>query len=102
MIPSNADPLARLPVRGLTSDEAARRLAAEGPNVMPGSEPKSTLAIVLDVTAQPMFLMLLAAGAVYLALGDRAEALFLLAFVIAVIGITIHQERRTQRALDAL
>ncbi len=89
-------------MKSLTAEEAARRLAAEGPNVLPGSEPKSTAAIVLDVVAQPMFLMLLAAGAIYLALGDRAEALFLLAFVFAVIGITIGQERRTQRALDAL
>ena len=87
---------------GLTASEAAQRLATEGPNVLPGSEPKSTAAIVLEVVAQPMFLMLLAAGAIYLALGDRAEALFLLAFVFAVIGITISQERRTQRALDAL
>jgi len=87
---------------GLTVEEAARRLAAEGPNALPGSEPKSTAAIVLDVVAQPMFLMLLAAGAIYLAIGDRAEALFLLAFVFAVIGITISQERRTRRALDAL
>jgi len=87
---------------GLTGEEAARRLAAEGPNVLPGSEPKSTMAIVREVLTQPMFLMLLAAGAIYLALGDRAEALFLLAFVFVVIGITIAQERRTQRALDAL
>lgn len=97
-----ADPTAHILIPGLTAAEAARRLAAEGPNVLPGSEPKSTAAIVLDVVAQPMFLMLLAAGAIYLTLGDRAEALFLLAFVFAVIGITFGQERRTQRALDAL
>ncbi len=99
---TNLDPTTHLLISGLSAEEAARRLAAEGPNVLPGSEPKSTAAIVLEVVAQPMFLMLLAAGAAYLALGDRAEALFLLAFVFAVIGITISQERRTQRALDAL
>jgi Ca2+-transporting ATPase len=49
-----------------------------------------------------MFLMLLVAGGVYLALGDRAEAVFLLVFVFVVIGITLMQERKTQRALESL
>ena len=102
VMPNAIESNARTPMSGLSATEAERRLAAEGPNVLPGSEPKSTAAIVREVVAQPMFLMLLAAGAIYLALGDKAEALFLLAFVFAVIGITIAQERRTQRALDAL
>jgi Ca2+-transporting ATPase len=89
-------------VTGLSSAEAARRLAADGPNLLPGSAPKSTWAIVRDVLTEPMFLMLLAAGSIYLALGDRAEALFLLGFVFVVIGITLAQERKTQRALESL
>ena len=87
---------------GLTAGEAARRLAADGPNLLPGSAPKTTFAIVRDVVTEPMFLMLLAAGGIYLALGDRAEALFLLSFVFVVIGITLVQERKTQRALESL
>jgi hypothetical protein len=87
---------------GLSAAEAARRLAADGPNQLPGSAPKSTAAIVWSVLTEPMFLMLLAAGGIYLALGDRAEALFLLGFVFVVIGITLVQERRTQRALESL
>ena len=54
------------------------------------------------VVREPMFLMLLVAGAIYLLLGDRAEATFLLAAVLAVIGLTLFQEARTQRALEAL
>ena len=46
--------------------------------------------------------MLLVAGTIYLALGDRAEALFLLAFVFMVIGMTLVQEHKTQRALESL
>ncbi|MHB1199040.1 MAG: cation-translocating P-type ATPase [Polaromonas sp.] len=93
------DPAAR---PGLSTAEAARRLAAEGPNLLPGSTPKSTLAIVREVLTEPMFLMLLAAGGIYLALGDRAEAVFLLGFVFVVIGITLAQERKTQRAMESL
>jgi Ca2+-transporting ATPase len=49
-----------------------------------------------------MFLLLIACGAVYLALGDLGEALLLLSFVFIIIGITIFQERRTERTLEAL
>ena len=89
-------------VKGLSGAEAARRLAEDGPNLLPGSTPKTFLGIVLGVMREPMFLMLLVAGGIYLALGDRAEALFLLAFVFVVIGITLAQERKTQRALESL
>ena len=87
---------------GLTAAQAAQRLLDDGPNLLPGSAPKTTLAIVREVVTEPMFLMLLTAGGIYLALGDRAEALFLLSFVLVVIGITLVQERRTQRALESL
>lgn len=88
--------------RGLDLAEAARRLAAHGPNLLPGSAPRSMLTIIGGVLTEPMFLMLLVAGGLYLALGDRAEAAFLLSFVFVVIGITLAQERKTQRALESL
>ncbi len=100
-MPDHAPAPATAP-QGLTSQQAAERLAQDGPNQLPGSAPKSLLAIVREVLTEPMFLMLLAAGGIYLALGDRGEALFLLGFVFVVIGITLVQERRTQRALESL
>ncbi len=87
---------------GLDPAEAARRLAEHGPNLLPGSTPKNLFAIVGGVLTEPMFLMLLVAGALYLVLGDHAEAAFLLSFVFVVIGITLAQERKTQRALESL
>ena len=90
------------PLQGRSSQQAAERLASDGPNQLPGSAPKSNLAIVREVLTEPMFLMLLAAGGTYLALGDRGEALFLLGSVLVVIGITLTQERKTQRALESL
>ena len=88
--------------QGLGSAEAARRLAIDGPNALPGSAPRSAAALLWDVLTEPMLLMLLAAGGIYLALGDRGEALFLLSFVFVVIGITLAQEHKTQRALESL
>ena len=87
---------------GLSDAEAKHRLAEFGPNALSGSEHKPLHRIVFKVLAEPMFLMLLVAGALYLALGDRAEAAFLLGMIFAVIGLTLFQERRTQRALEAL
>ena len=87
---------------GLSTVEAAALLTRDGPNLLPGATPKSAWAIVLGVLREPMFLMLLAAGGIYLLLGDKGEALFLLGFVFVVIGITLAQERKTQRALESL
>jgi len=49
-----------------------------------------------------MFLLLVASGLVYFLLGDISEGLMLMSFVVLVIGITVYQERKTERALEAL
>ena len=90
------------PATGLTQAEAERRLVAEGPNEQPSSKRRGVLAIARDILAEPMFLLLLACGAIYLLLGDRQEALVLLAFVVLVTAITLYQEHKTERALEAL
>ena len=87
---------------GLSDEEVARRLAQEGYNDLPSSKPRSLLAIMLGVLHQPMFLLLIGGGVIYMALGDMQEALALLFFVFVVVGITIYQERKTERALFAL
>jgi len=87
---------------GLSSDEAAERLRRDGPNELPRDDGNALLGIVRDVLKEPMFQLLLGAGAVYLVLGDLGEALLLLGFACASIVITILQETRTERALAAL
>ncbi|MCX6061719.1 MAG: cation-translocating P-type ATPase [Campylobacterales bacterium] len=92
----------KMDISGLSTTQARERLIQYGRNMLPGSEPKTFLALILKVVREPMFLMLLGAGLIYLALGDRAEAAFLLAFVFVVIGITLVEEHKTQRALESL
>ena len=87
---------------GLSEAEVEARLALEGPNELPSSKPRSVLGIAIDVVREPMFLLLVVAGSVYLALGDLTEGLLLLAFVFVVMGITLYQQRKTERALEAL
>ncbi len=88
--------------RGLTAAEAAARLAAEGPNALPSAARQSTLGIAVGVVRQPMFVLLIAAAAVYVVLGDIQEALVLAASVLGMIAITVVQERKAERALEAL
>jgi Ca2+-transporting ATPase len=90
------------PWAGLEEAEAAARLAADGPNELAADRRAGFLATAAGVLREPMLLLLLAAGGVYLLLGDRREAATLLSFVGAVIGITLVQERRTERAVAAL
>ena len=87
---------------GLSEAEAARRLQQHGYNELPSSKGRSILATAWDVVREPMFLLLLACGTIYLILGDVQEAVMLLGFVFVVLGITLYQERKTERALEAL
>lgn len=89
-------------LKGLSETEAAKRLKVDGYNELPSSKRRSTLAIAWEVFREPMFLLLLACGTIYLLLGDLQEALMLLSFVFVVLGITLYQERKTERALEAL
>ncbi|HEY4637153.1 MAG TPA: HAD-IC family P-type ATPase, partial [Burkholderiales bacterium] len=87
---------------GLSSEEAKRRLAAEGRNTLPGAGQRSALAIALEVLREPMFLLLVAGALIYLLLGDVREAAVLGASIVVVMAITVAQERKSERALEAL
>ncbi len=87
---------------GLTEAEASDRLKSEGYNELPTARKRTVLAIAFDVVREPMFLLLVACGTMYVLLGDMREAMLLLGFVFVVMGITLYQERKTERALEAL
>jgi Ca2+-transporting ATPase len=87
---------------GLSATEAARRLAEDGPNALPGGQRRSLLSIAADTLREPMFLLLLAAGTLYLTFGDLQEGLTLFGFVVVTLGLTLYQEGKTERAIDAL
>ncbi len=88
--------------QGLTQAEAQSRLASEGFNELPRARRRSPLRIVFEVLREPMLALLIAGGVVYLLLGSLEEALILLAFACLSVGITVVQEARTERVLEAL
>jgi Ca2+-transporting ATPase len=87
---------------GLSSPDAARRLAEDGPNVLPGRQRRTLLTIIRETTREPMFLLLLAAGTLYLVFGELQEGLILFGFVLVTLGLTLYQEGKTERAIEAL
>ncbi|MBI5505297.1 MAG: cation-translocating P-type ATPase [Deltaproteobacteria bacterium] len=87
---------------GLTQAEASARLHAEGYNEIPRPDRRTFTRIVIEVLREPMFSLLLGAGAIYLALGDLEEALVLLVFATISVSIAVVQEARSERVLEAL
>ena len=87
---------------GLSEAEASRRIAEEGYNELPTGARRTIFTIAFDVVREPMFLLLVACGTIYFFLGEVQEGFMLLSFVFVVMAITFYQERKTERALEAL
>ena len=87
---------------GLTSQEAARRLGAEGPNELPTAKKRNLLRQAWDVVREPILLLLLGAGTVNFLLSEPLDGVILMSFVVVVIAISIYQEHKTENALAAL
>ena len=87
---------------GLTASEAKDRLARDGPNALPDPERRTPVRIAAHALREPMLLLLLAAGAIYLALGEPRDAALLLLSILVVVALTIVQEYRAETALRAL
>ncbi len=89
-------------LHGLTSKEVAEKQARDGYNELQGSKSRSLFAILFGVVKEPMFILLVACGTLYMILGDIQEGIMLLGFVFVVMGIEFYQERKSEKALDAL
>lgn len=89
-------------INGLSTDDVSHKLKEEGYNELPSSERRSIFHIAFEIIREPIFLLLVASGTLYFILGDLNEAAVLLSFVFVVIGITVYQENKTEKALEAL
>ncbi|HEY6869903.1 MAG TPA: HAD-IC family P-type ATPase, partial [Novosphingobium sp.] len=87
---------------GLTSAEAARRLAQDGPNLVEADDRTTLVRQLLRKLAEPLVLILIAAAGVSGATGDMASLVIILAIVAISIGLDVYQEHGAQRAAAAL
>ncbi len=90
------------PIVGLSSNEVERLLAMHGPNALPEGKSYSLWRVVKEVIREPMFIFLLVTGSLYFMLGDPAEGALLFGCILVIIGITLYQTNKTERALQAL
>ena len=88
--------------KGLSTAQAAQRLLEDGPNDLPGDQRRTLRVIIRETLAEPMFMLLFAAGTLYLVLGDLQEGLILFGLVLVVLALTLYQEGKTERAMAAL
>ncbi|MFT5588678.1 MAG: Ca2+-transporting ATPase [Bradyrhizobium sp.] len=87
---------------GLSGEIAQQRLRDDGYNELPTARPRSVLAIAWTILREPMFLLLVACGGIYLLLGERDDAAILLGAVLIIMSMSFVQERKSERAIEAL
>ena len=88
--------------KGLTAGQAKEKLYTGGYNSLPSSKPKNYLSIAMGVVKEPMFILLVGCGSLYLVIGDIQSGCMLLGFVFVIMGIEFLQEKKTEKALTAL
>jgi P-type Ca2+ transporter type 2C len=94
--------LATSVAQGLTAAEVSERLQRDGYNELPRPDQRTFFRIVFEVLREPMLALLAGGGIVYFLLGELKDALILLAFGFMSILITVVQETRTEKVLEAL
>ena len=82
--------------------EARTRLSVEGPNSLPTERTIGFFRIAWRVIREPMILLLVAAGVISFLIASALDAVLLFITVLIVLVISIFQEGRTERALQAL
>ena len=91
-----------LAMTGLTSSEAAARLALAGPNRLVEAPRWQHAKQLLHLVADPMAIMLAATGALDLILGHRLDAIMMFVALVPVLGVDVILEARSERALARL
>jgi Ca2+-transporting ATPase len=90
------------PAVGLSSADAAARALAAGPNELERVEHPTLARIVWESFREPFILLLVAAGALAVALGEVRDGVFVLLMVGPMVGADVITEYRAERALEAL
>jgi Mg2+-importing ATPase len=99
-----ADLLQKLqaPLTGLTSEEAAKRLALYGPNSLVRESRFARLRSFVGLLANPLVLILIAASVVSLALGDPIGGAIIIAIVLMSVLLNFFMEFQAQHAVEEI
>lgn len=89
-------------ISGLTEQEALTHLEKHGHNELASDSSRGMGNIIFDALKEPMVILLIGIGVIYLLLGESEEVYSLLTFLILILGITVYQENRTEQTLLVL
>jgi Ca2+-transporting ATPase len=87
---------------GLSGQDAARRLAANGPNALPEEETRPAWLRFLDEYRSYMQIILVAAAAVSLAIQEWGTAVLLLVLTVVNATVGLRQQGKADSAMNAL
>ncbi len=90
------------PPGGLSTSDAAARLAADGPNAVAKPRPRRLIGRIFAQLTDPLVALLLAAAVITVVLGDWPDTAIILAVIAINTAIGVAQEVQADRAIAAL
>jgi P-type Ca2+ transporter type 2C len=87
---------------GLTEGKVISNQKKYGPNELYEQERKGIFHYVKRLVQEPMLLMLLIAAVLYFFIGSTWDGMLMIIGVLVMIGIDMYQERKTDKAVEAL
>ena len=96
------DELQNITITGLSSDQVLKLREQFGLNLLSRQRSARWWKIIWDVVREPMFLLLAIASSLYFILREPREGWMMLFAMAFVIAISVWQDFRSKRAIDAL
>jgi P-type Ca2+ transporter type 2C len=90
------------PEKGLTDQEAAKRLNQYGKNSLVEEKEIRFLGILREEITEPMILLLIAIGVLYSILGSLTDAFTIIVIIIMLVLAEVWNEYRAKRSISAL
>jgi magnesium-transporting ATPase (P-type) len=88
--------------KGLSSEEASKRLGQYGINALPIKEPPTIWEILLHQILNPLIFILIAAAGASLAIGEMADAIFIFIVIVLNSGMGAYQEYSAEKSAHGL
>jgi Mg2+-importing ATPase len=88
--------------KGLTDDEAGKRLKQYGPNLLTPKKRSDTPTLLLAQFKSPVILILIFAGGLSFFLGDHVDAVIILVIILVSSLLGFSQERGANKAVEKL
>lgn len=87
---------------GLSAKEVITSREKYGKNKLEEDKKESIIIKILSIFKEPMFLLLLIAASIYFIVGEYADGIIMLIFVLGICTIEFIEESKTEKALEEL